>query len=105
MNVTTCRAIKVRYSIFQLVKTHVNSNRHTVPNQNRVFGEIKDLLLTLTVHQVAEIRSKIDCPINDPDAILQIMFSGRHISVNWTIMGRSCLCFLMNGLNLMKGYR
>jgi len=46
-----------------------------------------DLSLTLTVHQVAETRSKIDCPINDQDAILQIMFSGRNISVNWTIMG------------------
>jgi len=46
-----------------------------------------DLSLTLTVHQVAETRSKIDCPIiNDADAILQIMFFGRHISVNWTIM-------------------
>jgi len=47
----------------------------------------EDLSSTLTVHQVAETRSKIDCPINVPDAILQIMFSGRHISVNWTIMG------------------
>jgi len=46
-----------------------------------------DLSSTLTVHQVAETRSIIDCPINDPDAILQIMFSGRHISVNWKIMG------------------
>jgi len=55
-----------------------------------------DLSLSLTVHQVAETRSIIDCSINDPDAILQIMFSGRHISVNWTIMG---LCYLMNGLN------
>jgi len=27
----------------------------------------------------------LDCPNNDPDAILQIMFSGRHISDNWTI--------------------
>jgi len=33
------------------------------------------------------------------------MFSGRHISVSWTIMGRSSLCYLMNGLNLMKGRR
>jgi len=41
-----------------------------------------DLSLTLTAHQVAETRSKIDCPIKDPDAILQIMFSGRHISLN-----------------------
>jgi len=40
--------------------------------------------------------------MNDPDAI---MFSGRHISVNWTIMGRSSLCYLMNGLDLMKGRR
>jgi len=64
-----------------------------------------DLSLTLTVHQVAETRSIIDCSINDPDAILQIMFSGRHISVNWTIMERSRLCYLMNGLNLMKGRR
>jgi len=47
-------------------------------------------------------RSKIDCQINDPDVILQIMFSRRHITVNWTIMGRSSLCYLMNGLNLMK---
>jgi len=46
-----------------------------------------DLSSTLTVHQVAETRSKIDCPINAPDAILQIMFYGRHISVHWTIMG------------------
>jgi len=38
-----------------------------------------DLSLSLTVHQVAETRSIIDCPINDPDAILQIMFSGCHI--------------------------
>jgi len=52
-------------------------------------------------------KKLLDCPINDPDAILQIMFSGRHISVNWTIMGRSTLCYLMNGLthNLMKGRR
>jgi len=64
-----------------------------------------DLSLSLTVHQVAETRSIIDCPINDPDAILQIMFSGRNISVNWTIMGRCSLCYLMNGLNLMKGRR
>jgi len=64
-----------------------------------------DLSLTLTVHQVSETRSKIDCPINEPDAILQIMFSGRHISVNWTIMGWSSLCYLMNGINLMKGRR
>jgi len=64
-----------------------------------------DLSLTLTVHQVAETRSKIDCPVNDPDAILQILFSGRHVTVNWTIMGRSSLCYLMNGLNLMKGRR
>jgi len=28
-------------------------------------------------------KKLLDCPINDPDAILQIMFSGRHISVNW----------------------
>jgi len=63
------------------------------------------LSLTLTVHQIAETRSIIDCPINDPHAILQILFSGRHISVNWTIMGRSSLCYLMNGLNLMKGRR
>jgi len=40
------------------------------------------------VHQVAATRPIKDCPINDPDAILQIMFSGRDISVNWTIMGR-----------------
>jgi len=46
---------------------------------------------------VAETRSKIVCPINDPDAILQIMLSGRHISVNWTIMGRSSICYLMGG--------
>jgi len=45
-------------------------------------------------HQVAETGSKIDCPINDPDAILQI-----------TSTGRSSLCYLMNGLNLMKGRR
>jgi len=47
----------------------------------------------------------IDSPINDSDPILQIMFSGRHISVNWTIMGRSSLCYLKNGFNLMKGRR
>jgi len=65
-----------------------------------------DLLPTLTSTQVAETRSNnVDCPINDPDAILQIMFSGRHISIIWTIMGRSSLCYLMNGLNLMKGRR
>jgi len=29
-----------------------------------------DLSSNLTVHQVAETRSKIDCPIYDPDAIL-----------------------------------
>jgi len=29
-----------------------------------------DLLPTLTSSEVAETRSKIDCPINDPDAIL-----------------------------------
>jgi len=28
---------------------------------------IDDLSSTLTVHQVAETRSKIDCPINDPE--------------------------------------
>jgi len=56
-----------------------------------------DLPSTFTVHQVAETRLKIDSPINDPDAILQIMFSGRHTSVSWTIMGRSSLCYLMNG--------
>jgi len=50
-------------------------------------------------------KQLLDCPINNPDAILQIMFSGRQISVNWTIMGRSSLCYLMNGLNLMKGRR
>jgi len=38
-------------------------------------GPKRRLSLTLTVHQVAETRSKIDCPINNPDAILQIMFS------------------------------
>jgi len=52
-----------------------------------IMGLNDDLSSTLTVHQVAETRSKIDCPINDPDAILQIMFSGRHISVKST--GRS----------------
>jgi len=56
-----------------------------------------------TIHQVAETRSRIDCPINDPDAILQIMFSGRQ--VNWTIMGHSSLCYLMNGHDFMKGRR
>jgi len=65
-----------------------------------------DLSLTLTVHQVAETRSKIDCPINDTAAILQIMFFARHIiTVNSTIIRRSSLCYLMNGLNLMKGRR
>jgi len=39
-----------------------------------------DLSTTLTIHQVAETRSKTDCPINDPDAIL-------HNNVLWTIMG------------------
>jgi len=63
-----------------------------VYNRNRSHGFTSkaindDLSSTLTVHQVAETRSKIDCPINDPDAILQVMFSGRHISVNWMIMG------------------
>jgi len=33
----------------------------------------------------ARDQQLLDCPINDPDATLQIMFSGRHISVNWTI--------------------
>jgi len=56
-----------------------------------------DLSLTLTVYQVADNRLKIDCPINDPDAILQKMFSVRYISVNWTIMGHCSLCYLMNG--------
>jgi len=68
-----------------------------------VLGTKRDLPSTLTVHQVAETRSKIDCPINDADAILQIMFTGRHISVNWTIMGWSSLCYLMKGLDLMGG--
>jgi len=27
----------------------------------------------------------LDCPNSTPDAILRIMFSGLHISVNWTI--------------------
>jgi len=67
---------------------------------------LKDVLLpTLTCYQVAETRSKIDCPINDPDAILQIMFSGRHISVNWTIIRRSSLCYLMGGIDLVGGRR
>jgi len=48
-------------------------------------------------------KQLLDCPINDPDAILQILFSGRHISVNGTIMRRSSISYLMNGLNLMKG--
>jgi len=39
-------------------------------------------------------KKLLDCPINDPDAILQIIFSGRQISVNWTIIGRSSLCYL-----------
>jgi len=68
-------------------------------------GLNEDLPSTLTSSQVAETRSIIDCPINDPDAILQIMFSGRHISVNWTIMGRSSLCYLMGGIDLMGGPR
>jgi len=38
-------------------------------------------------------KKLIDCPINDADAILQVMFSGRRISVNWTIMGRCSLCY------------
>jgi len=59
-----------------------------------------DLPSTLTSRQVAETRSIIDFPINDPDAILQIMFSGRHISVNWTIMGRSSHCYLIGGRRL-----
>jgi len=46
-------------------------------------------------------KQLLDCPDNAPDAIMQIMFSERHISVNWTIMGRSSLCYLMNGLNLL----
>jgi len=50
-------------------------------------------------------KQLLDWPINNPDAILQIMLSGRHISVNWTIIGRSSLCYLMIGLNLMKGRR
>jgi len=61
-----------------------------------------DLLPTLTSTQVAETRSKIDCPINDPDAILQIMFSGRHIR---TIMGHSSLCYLTGGIDLIGGRR
>jgi len=65
-----------------------------------------DLSLSFPVHQVAETISIIDCPINDPDAILKIMFFGRHISINWTIMGRSSLCYLLDEqLNLMKGRR
>jgi len=47
----------------------------------------------------------IDCPDPDPDAILQIMFFRRHISVNSTIIRRSSYCYLMNGLNLMKRRR
>jgi len=35
-----------------------------------VLGPKRRLPINLTVHQVAETRSKIDCPINDPDAIL-----------------------------------
>jgi len=27
-----------------------------------------------------------DCPDNAPGTILKIMYSGRHISVNWTIL-------------------
>jgi len=62
--------------------------------------------LTLTTKLVAETRSKIYCPINDPDAILQIMFSGRgHISVNSKIIKHSSLCYLMGGIDLMKGRR
>jgi len=30
-------------------------------------------------------KQLLDCPNNVPDAILRIMFSGRHINVNWTI--------------------
>jgi len=68
-------------------------------------GLNEDLPSTLTSSQVAETRSKIDCPINDPDAILQIMFSGRHFSVNWPIMGHSSLCYLMGGIDLVGGRR
>jgi len=64
-----------------------------------------DLSLTLASKLVAETRSKIDCPINDPDAILQIILSGRHISVNSKIIKHSSLCYLMGGIDLMKGRR
>jgi len=30
-------------------------------------------------------KQLLDCPNNDPDAILRIMFSGRYITVNWTV--------------------
>jgi len=30
-------------------------------------------------------KQLLDCPNNAPDAILRIMFSGRHICVNWAI--------------------
>jgi len=63
------------------------------------------LSLTLTTKLVAETRSKIDCPINNPDAILQIMFSERHISVNSKIIKHFSLCYLMGGIDLMKGRR
>jgi len=33
------------------------------------------------------------------------IFSGRHISVNWTIMGHSSLCYLMGGIDLVGGRR
>jgi len=59
-----------------------------------------DLSLTLASKLVAETRSKIDCPINDPDAILQIMFSGRHINVISKIIKHSSLCYLMGGIDL-----
>jgi len=37
---------------------------------------------------IDRVRSAIEkrCPVSAPDAILRIMFSGRHISVNWTIL-------------------
>jgi len=36
---------------------------------------------------------------------LQIMFSGRHISVISKIIKHSSLCYLMGGIDLMNGRR
>jgi len=64
---------------FTFVKFLQLYNDDFLPTFDRINGKDKQL---------------IECPVNDPDAILQIMFTGRHISGYSTIMGRSILCYL-----------